>query len=166
MQGAKRSTFLGFGLAHSAPPSLCLSFPIHRTTVVMLSCSQGSLSLQPCEAMVPEHKNSLLALWDKSYRHLYPLPGGPEAPRAGHGAVLCLSPGKAPLESWHHQGAGAPSRAQSLPKSCPTLPLCSWLGLNRKPVVCRSSNPRKCLHRVHHVGPGPHAAHLHPLEND
>lgn len=147
-------------------PPLCLSFPISRTTVAMLSCSQGSLSLQPCEAMVPEHINTLLAFWDKFSRHLYPLPGGPEAPQAGYGAVLHLSPARTPLESQHQRDAGAPSRAQSPPKSCPTFPWCSWLGLNRKPVVCQSSNPRKCLHRVHHVGPGPHAAHLYPLEND
>lgn len=57
------------------PPSPCLSFPIPRKTAAMLSCTQGSLSLQPCEAVVPEHKSTLLALWDKSSRHFYPLPG-------------------------------------------------------------------------------------------
>ncbi|XP_026697062.1 post-GPI attachment to proteins factor 2 isoform X3 [Athene cunicularia] len=27
-------------------------------------------------------------------------------------------------------------------------------------------NPRKCLHRLYHVGSGPHAPDVHPLEND
>ncbi|XP_027557656.1 post-GPI attachment to proteins factor 2 [Neopelma chrysocephalum] len=90
----------------------------------MPSCS---LRFQPCE-----HTNTLLALWDCCSSNLCPLPGGHEAPQAGYGAVLCLSPARTPLGAQHHSGTvglpagpppaqGSPSPSQTLPRVPPVL---------------------------------------------